>query len=240
MIPTKQTFASLVAVATMLCTAVFLPSAVAQQLTLQTVDGKQLQGTIDQIDEAGQVTGTGIGEGLTIDSIVSIETGKPVVAVSQRAQVYLAGVTAWGRAVMGADAVGIAKEQVSLTGRLGDFQLPLQAVSAIVWRDSETVQQAIANPSTELDRVIVDVDGTPQTVNGIVDAVTSESVSVNYKGKLRSIGVAKVNAIVLANVGYQAPSGVLGSLQTTDGSRFFGAIQSWAKASTSVSRETCD
>ena len=104
----------------------------------------------------------------------------------------------------------------------------MQTVSAIVWRDSEIVQQSIDNPSNELDRVIVDVDGSPQTVNGIVEAVTKESVSVNYKGKLKSIGIAKINAIVLADVGYKSPTGVLASVLTTEGSRFFGSIQSWS------------
>ena len=234
MIPTKRTFASLIAAAliqfAILCTGPSLSSALAQQLVLQTVDGKQLQGTIDQIDESGRVTGSGIGDNLRIDSIVSIETGKIAVTVPQRTQVYLVGKTVWGVAKIGADDVSIANEQVSLAGLLGKFELPLQTVRAIVWRDSETVQQAIATPSTELDRVIVDVDGTPQTVNGIVEGVTNESVSVNYKGNLKSIGIAKVNAIVLADTGYQAPTGVLGSLQTIGGSRIFGSIQSWSNA----------
>ena len=230
--PTKRAFAGLVAAAliqcAILCTSPSLPSTFAQQLVLQTVDGKQLQGTIDQIDDTGRVTGSGIGEDLRIDSIVSIETGKPVASPPQRAQIYIVGETGWGPAMVGADKVSIENEKVSLIGQIGEFQLPLQTVKAIVWRDSETVQQAIANPSTELDRVIVDVDGTPQTVNGIVEAVTSASVSVNYKGNLKSIGIAKVNAIVLADVGYQAPTGILASLQTTDGSRFFGSFQSWS------------
>ena len=234
MIPTKQTLASLVAAAAIqfaiLYTAPALPSAVAQDLVLQTVDGKQLKGTIDQIDESGRVTGKGIGDNLKIDSIVSIETGKPVVTVPERAQVYLVGTTPWGAAKIGANDVSIANEQVSLSGLLGKFELPLQTVRAILWRDSATVQQAIANPSTELDRVIVDVDGTPQTVNGIVEAVTKESVSVDYKGNLKTIRIEKINAIVLADTGYQAPTGVLASLQTTGGSQLFGSIQSWSKA----------
>ena len=234
MIPTKRAFTRFVAAASIqfaiLCAVPSLSSAFAQQLLLRTVDGKQLQGTIDQIDESGRVTGTGIGDNLKIDSIVSIETGKDAVTVPERAQVYLVGKTAWGIAKIGADDVSIANEQVSLGGLLGKFELPLQTVRAIIWRDSDTVQQAIANPSTEIDRVIVDVDGNPQTVNGIVEAITKESVSVNYKGNLKSIGIAKVNAIVLADTGYQAPAGVLASLQTTGGSQFFGSIQSWSKA----------
>ena len=232
----KQTLAGLIAAVSVqfaiLCADPFLPRALTQestqQLVLQTVDGKRLQGTIDRIDESGRITGTGIGDNQSLDSVVSIETGKRVFAVKQRAEVYLVGATAWGEAKVGAAEVTIEDEQVSLTGRIGKFQLPLQSVRAILWRDSETVQQAIAQPSTENDRVIVDVDGSPQTVNGIVEAVTPESVSVNYKGKLRSIGIAKINAIVLADVGYQAPAGVLASVLTTEGDRFFGLIKSWS------------
>ena len=80
--------------------------------------------------------------------------------------------------------------------------------------------------------MIVDVDDSPQTVNGIVEGVTDDSVSVNYKGKLRSIGLAKINAIVLADVGYQPPAGVLASVLTVEGSRFFGSISSWTPGTT--------
>ena len=232
MIPTKRTFAGLIAAASIqfaiLCTSPAPPSIFAQQLTLQTVDGKQLQGTIDQIDESGRITGTGIGDDLRIDSIVSIKSSQPAVDVPPRAQVYLVGNTAWGQAKIGVSEVSIENEKVSLTGQLGKLDLPLQTVKAIVWRDSATVQQAIATPSTELDRVIVDVDGKSQTVNGILEGITEKSLSVNYKGKLKSIGIAKVNAIVLADVGYQAPKGSLASLQTTDGSQLAGAIKSWS------------
>ena len=235
MIPTKRTFAGLIAAALIqlagLCVA---SSALAQQLVLQTVDGKQLQGTINRIDESGRVTGAGIGEGLTIDSVVSIETGKPVVKIKPLAEVYLVGTTSWGPAKIGVNEVSIENEQVSLNGRLGRLQLPLQTVRAIVWRDSVIVQTSIANLPTDLDRVIVDVDGTPQTVNGIVEGITNESVSVNYKGNLKTIGIAKVNAIVLADVGYQAPTGAMASLQTTDGSQLFGSIQSWSNAAESA------
>jgi len=234
MVPKKQTLAGLFAAVSiqfvLLCANPFLPSALTQQLVVQTVDGRQLQGDIANIDESGRITGTGIGDALNIDSVVSIETGNPVEAVGSRAEVFLVGDTAWGAAKVGADKVSIEGEQVSLNGSLGEFQLPLQTVRAIVWRDSKTVQQAISQPSTEVDRVIVDVDGNPQTVNGIVEGVNQESVSVNYKGKLRSISIAKINAIVLADTGPRAAQGVVASLLATDGSRFLGAIQSWSSA----------
>ena len=127
MIPLKRTFAALGAFAVIqfaiLSATSALSPVVAQQVVMQTVDGKQIQGTIAEIGESGRVTGTGIGDDLGIDSIVSIETGKPVADVTQRAHVYLAGTTAWGKAKIGADEVSIENEKVSLAGRLGKFQL---------------------------------------------------------------------------------------------------------------------
>ena len=204
------------------------PASPNQQMVLQNVSGQQLTGTIDRIDSSGRLTGTGISAGLNLDSILSIQTGRSIKSVQYRAQVYLVGSSASSVAKVGANKVGIAAEKISLAGQVGKFELPLQTVRAIVWRDSATVQQAIARPSADNDRVIVDVDGTSQTVNGIIEAVTSESVSIIYKGKLQSIGIAKVNAVVLADVGHEPPTGVMASLVTTDGSRFFGTIQTWA------------
>ena len=231
MTPAKYSFGGLVAFATIqfsvLLVGSFLGAVCAQEMVLQTVDGQQLKGVVQRIDQSKQVTGPGLGNNLKLDSILSIQTNRPVKAVSQPMQVYLVGETAWGIAKIGAIEVSIAEEKVSLAGRLGKFELPLESVRAIVWRDSKTVQQAIAKPSADNDRVIVNVDGKSQTVTGIIEGVTKEAVRIDYKGKVRSIGIEKVNAIVLANVGYQAPTGVLASVSIVDGSRFFGEIQSW-------------
>ena len=232
MTPAKYSISGLVAFATIqfsvLLAGSFLGAAFAQEeMVLQTVDGQQLKGTVQRIDQSRQVTGPGLGDDLKLDSILSIQTNRSVKALSQPMQVYLVGETAWGIAKIGAADVNIAEEKVSLTGRIGKFELPLQTVRAIVWRDSKTVQQAVSKPSADNDRVIVNVDGKPQTVAGIIEGVTKEAVRIDYKGKVRSIGIEKVNAIVLADVGYQTPSGVLASVSVVEGSQCFGAIQSW-------------
>ena len=231
MTPAKYSFGGLVAFATIqfsvLLVGSFLGAVCAQEMVLQTVDGQQLKGVVQRIDQSKQVIGPGLGNDLKLDSILSIQTNRPARAVSQPMQVYLVGETAWGIAKIGAIEVSITEEKVSLAGRLGKFELPLESVRAIVWRDSKTVQQAISKPSADNDRVIVNVDGKSQTVTGIIEGVTKEAVRIDYKGKVRSIGIEKVNAIVLANVGYQAPTGVLASVSIVDGSRFFGGIQSW-------------
>ena len=231
MTPAKYSFGGLVAFATIqfsvLLVGSFLGAVCAQEMVLQTVDGQQLKGVVQRIDQSKQVIGPGLGNDLKLDSILSIQTNRPARAVSQPMQVYLVGETAWGIAKIGAIEVSIAEEKVSLAGRLGKFELPLESVRAIVWRDSKTVQQAIAKPSADNDRVIVNVEGKSQTVAGIIESVTKEAVRIDYKGKVRSIGIEKVNAIVLADVGHQAPTGVLASVSIVEGSRFFGAIQSW-------------
>ena len=231
MTPAKYSFGGLVAFATIqffvLLVGSFFSAACGQEMVLQTIDGQQLKGVVQRIDQSKQVTGPGLGDDLKLDSILSIQTNQPVKPVSQPMQVYLVGETAWGIAKIGAVDMSIADEKVSLEGRLGRFELPLQTVRAIVWRDSKTVQQAVSKPSADNDRVIVNVDGKPQTVAGIIEGVTKEAVRIDYKGKVRSIGIEKVNAIVLADVGYQTPSGVLASVSVVEGSQCFGAIQSW-------------
>ena len=231
MTPAKYSFGGLVAFATIqfsvMLVGSFLGAVCGQEMVLQTVDGQQLKGVVQRIDQSKQVTGPGLGNDLKLDSILSIQTNRPVKAVSQPMQVYLVGESAWGIAKTGAVDVSIAEEKVSMAGRLGSFELPLGSVRAIVWQDSKTVQQAVAKPSADNDRVIVNVEGKSQTVAGIIESVTKEAVRIDYKGKVRSIGIEKVNAIVLADVGHQAPTGVLASMSTVEGSRFFGAIKSW-------------
>jgi len=173
MTPAKYSLGGLVAFAkiqlAVLLASSFFGAVSAQEMLLETVDGKQLNGVVQRIDPSGQVTGSGLGDDLKLDSILSIKTNRPVKEISQPMQVYLIGETAWGIAKIGAVDVAIAKEKVSLAGRLGRFELPLQTVRAIVWRDSKTVQQAIAKPSADNDRVIVNVDGKSQMVSGIIE-----------------------------------------------------------------------
>ena len=162
MTPIKHTFNSpiylVVFVAIQLATlglGPMLRPAIAQEVVLRTVDGQQLNGVIERIDGSGRVTGVGFGDDLRLDSVVSIQTKQPIVHAPQQVQVYLVGNTAWGVAKVGASEVSIAGETVSLASQIGGFQLPLQTVQAIVWRDSKSVQQAIAKPSADTDRVIV-------------------------------------------------------------------------------------
>jgi hypothetical protein len=207
---------------------------VPQQGSVQTVDGQNLTGSVQSIDGSGFVRGTGLPDSLELQSVVKFETGNRVDSVAYPIMVTFArqssgdGIenrsTADRR--IGVETALLSKEKISLRSRVGKFRLPIQAIRAIVWSTSTAVEKAIATPSRDEDRVIVQVGDRQQTVAGIVEAIDDESVAIHYKNKLRTIGLEKVKAVVLADVGLKPPAGVLAKIQTTDGNAWYGAINS--------------
>ena len=105
MTPTKISLSGLVAFATfqfsVLLVSSFLGATFAQEMVLQTVDGQQLNGVVQRIDQSRRVTGPGLGDDLKLDSLLSIQTNRPVNEVSQPMQVYLVGETAWASPRLG-------------------------------------------------------------------------------------------------------------------------------------------
>lgn len=215
----------------------FPKTAVAQvqnQGFVETVDGTNFAGTVESIERSGVVQGTGLPKSLELESIVKFETGNQVKPVDYPIAVAFAGKSTdegfKGRSAakqqVGVDSVVLSNENVSLRSRIGTFKFPIQAIRGIVWSTSAVVEKAIATPSRDEDRVIVQIGDRQQTVSGIVESIDDKSVAINYKNKLRTIGLEKVKAVVLADVGFKSPVGVIAAIQTTDGSTWHGAINS--------------
>ena len=68
------------------------------------------------------------------------------------------------------------------------------------------IQRQTANPSVDKDAVFVETSEGERGVEGIVEQLDGERLQINYQSKSRNIGVAKINAIVMAELGFGSSS----------------------------------
>ena len=125
-----------------------------------------------------------------------------------------------------AKSVVVADDQVQFASELGNFAIPLQALSAIVWNDSDTVKEKVKAPSKENDTVVVDVNGQLRTVEGLFESLNGAQLGINYQDESRTIGVEKIAALVMADLGFEPLRGTIATLTMSDGSVFNGQLDS--------------
>jgi hypothetical protein len=205
----------------MLCTSPAFSNAQSlDSVTITTFDGSTLTATIDAIDENGQLSGSQIPAGLNLSEIVSIETDKkPASPDTKATRVQL---------VIGGQLLirnpKIAAETISFESPVGLSEIPLQSVRAILWNTAPAIEKQIVEPSADEDVAFVQTAGGLRAVSGIVESLDGEQLQINYKNESRKIGLNKITAIVMAELGLPEPSGLAATLNLTDGSTIVGVI----------------
>ncbi len=187
---------------------------------IQFVDGTSTVANLERIAVGGGLSGEGLGDGLNLQDILSIQTRKKISKTSTDGIV----VTVGGGEVFATDLV-IADESASFRSADNDFRLPLQSLRALVWSTSSVVEKAIASPSKDNDQVIVQVPDGERVIEGILEGVDSEFVTINYKNQSRQIALSKTKAVVIADLELKSPQGSSARINIQDGSRFVGVIK---------------
>ena len=203
-------------------------ACVPQTGSVETVDGQTLSGAVEFIDRQGNISGTNLPNSLKLSSALRIKTGLKKTAITYPIAATLADSNRpldSTTSSLGIHSAKLANEEFEFKNESGPFKLPLQTIRALVWSSSETIKQAIAKPSKNEDRVFVQIGDRQQTVPGIIESITDETVAINYKNELRTIKLEKVKAVVFADVGLKRPPGVFAHIETRDGSTWKGVIQ---------------
>ena len=183
-------------------------SCLAQdQITIETIDGKKISGPLQEIDAQGKLVGekfTGIG----IGQVLSIETKQAVKDRPGATMVHLVG-----GGLLKANGVSITGESVGLENKpAGIDSISLQLVRAIVFDDNATIQEAIAQPATDEDIVFVRTATSLARVSGLIESLSAESLQLNFKGKSRPINREKLAAVIIADIGLEAPQGIIATI----------------------------
>ena len=219
-------------VAILLCASTVLLAQGIGEVTIQLIDGNSLKCSIESIDQQGQIAGQGVPAGLNIGDVLSLKSERTVSKTASEVAIYPVG----GGEFL-ASQLALSDESLTCQSSVsdGEIQLPLQAIRAVVWTSSQGVQSAISSPSKDNDQIVVQVADGERIVNGILELVDGEFLQVNFKNESRKIGLAKVMAFVVAELGIKKKSGSTATVELVDGSKLVGLISGLASGDLEMS-----
>lgn len=193
-------------------------SATSAQNRIQWVDGSGSQATIESISPDGMITGAGITEGMTLEQIVGYQRDAATKSPGS-VEVLLVG-----QGKLFANSIEIQGSVARITPSAGPvMQVPLDVIQAIIFQRTQLVSKQLAARSDSSDTVIVDTPGGEKVVAGIFEGLGQGKLGLNFNGKSRKIGMEKINAVSLADLGLNTVTGTL--VELADGSVLKGRIQ---------------
>jgi len=190
------------------------------EVSMELINGTTIDSSLQTISLEGEVGGDALPPGLNIRQVLSIKATRKFSATPNdkiRLE-FVGGGELW------IDSVSMADEKIGSVSSLGTRELPLELLRAIVWENSPLTDRKIKTPSADFDTVVVDTSSGERMVEGILEAVDSEFVRIQYKGELKKIGLGKVKAIITADLGLEKPEGTVATIQLIDGSWVVGEI----------------
>ena len=187
---------------------------------IQLVNGEKIDATITSVDRDGNVVGTNVPAGLKVQQILSLKTARR----AERDETSSVTIDLIGGGKIWVSDPSIADEKVSFRSGAGINQFSLEFTRAIIWSNSPLVESTLKTPSRENDTIVVATADGERSVEGILESIDAQSVHVNYKGESKTIGLAKVKAVIMADLGLTKPDGSMATVRMVDDSKVVGAI----------------
>ena len=202
----------------LVCLSLFLSSQARGENTIQLIDGTQLNVTIESVSSDGTVVLAGNPDAVSLEKIVAYQTdAQPVPSGS--VEILITG----GSKIF-TDNVEVQGSDVAISSTSGlSTRLALDVVQAIVFKSTKLVAKQLADRSDSEDMVIVGTPDGEKVVSGIFEGLSQGKLGLNFNGKSRKIGVEKIHAVSLADLGLQIAAGT--QVELTDGSLLNGSLQ---------------
>lgn len=192
---------------------------VLSQSEIQWIDGSVTSATIESVSVDGVVLGDGVPADTRLEKIVAYQTEAPNIAPGA-VEVLIAG-----QSRLLTNSIEIQDATATASTMSGTkIVLPLDIIEAVVFTRTQRVNKQIADRSDSADTVIVDTPDGEKVVAGIFEGMGQGKLGLNFNGKSRKIGIEKINAVSLANLGLKTLAGA--QIELADGSVINGQIQS--------------
>ena len=189
------------------------------EIAVETISGQRLSGQLQKIDAEGNLVGEGF-EGVNVEQVLAMATKRQTAASGGNIKL---GLVDGGQLVV-ADAL-VDGESINFSrSPIGLESISLQTVRSIVFQDSDAIREAVAQPATDEDTVIVAKESSLARVSGVFESLDAVQLMLNFKGKSRPINREKIAAVVIADLGLAAPTGIIATASFIDGSTVKGAL----------------
>ena len=188
------------------------------QNNIQWVDGSITEATIVSVSADGIISGDGVPAEVTLDQIVGYQVN---AATKSPGAVEILVV---GRSRLFTNSIDIQGSVANIESTWGSaMQVPLDVIQAIVFKRTQRVNKQLTDRSDSADTVIVDTPDGEKVVAGIFEGLGQGKLGLNFNGKSRKIGLEKINAVSLADLGLELVAGTL--VELSDGSLLNGQIR---------------
>ena len=202
-----------------------------ESVTVKQFNGSSAKGTIQSLDENGNLIGPDLPHGIPLSEVLSIESEK-VVKLDSSLNVILHLIDGGKIRIKNPQ---ISDEKIVFRSASGLSEIPLQALRAIVWSNSDSVERQLANPAIDKDSVVVAGVNGEQGVAGIMESLNLDKLHLFFEGESRTINVGKIKALVMADLGLKRIDDSVATINLIDGSTVSGVISSIADHKVSVS-----
>jgi len=190
------------------------------QDSIERFDGQIMTGTITEIRPDGTLLGTGISANTNINDIASLKLAGRQSTPQPPILVQLVN----GSQIRG-ERIRLEEETVEVKTLFGPQRMPLKMLRGVAWKLTPTVQQLLNQPETASDSAVVQTDEGERTIQGMIEGITGDQLSILFQNQSRKISVARLNAIVMADLGWNLAEERTARVTLTDGSICLGSLQ---------------
>ncbi len=193
-------------------------SLASAQSNIQWIDGSATSATIEAVSVDGFVFGDGVPTDTKLEKIVAYQTETPAVAPGA-VEVVIAG-----QGKLFTNSIDIQDSVASIVSTSGNaMQVPLDVIQAVVFKRTQLVNKLLSDRSDSADTVIVETPEGEKVVAGIFEGMSQGKLRLNFNGKSRKIGLEKINAVSLADLGLKSLAGT--QVELSDGAVLTGQIK---------------
>ena len=196
--------------------------------TLWGLDGKRIQGTIQSIDEAGNLKLAGASQQIKLNALRKLDVSaaaKPTVQspLLNNVVIYLVG-----GGYLNSESVVLAEDAFALKTIAGPLSVSIDDVQAIRWGAGKVraeFTQALQAPDDESDRFLMLDETKIRTIRGFIESMDAESLRMELDGETQQVARAKAYGVVLAAIETPDASEVRHDIVLQDGSLIRGTLQ---------------
>lgn len=200
------------------------------EVAVATISGKKLSGQLQRIETDGTLTGDGL-ENINIEQVLSIATGRKPNSPAKgliKLRLVDGGLIFVSNTSVDGESIKFPRTTTGLDS------ISMQSVRAMVFRESNLIRDAVSQPATDEDSVIVAKGQKLSRVSGVLESIKEGKLQLNFNGKSRPIKMEKIAAVVIADLGLKPPQGSMATLSLTDGSTLRGVLTGFSETDVSV------
>lgn len=180
---------------------------------IELFDGKIIRGTLQQIGPEGNLLGPGIPPNLNLNDVARLQLPGRESTDPWPIVVHLVN-----GSQLRSDRIRLEAETLEIRTIFGNQRIPLKLLRGVIWKSSPAVEQLLSQPETASDSAVVQTEEGDRTIQGMVEGISGEQLSIQFQNQSRKISLSRLQAIVMADLGWELSGDGIAVVKLVDGS----------------------